>query len=108
MYARRYIDFFVKDYAKNPEGRLDLVKYNLGFSTGDPRWPPVLADVMSKGTLACSHLSITFRLRKHRVLGPSGEPFSPEGDLLRVVGKGHKYWLLGCSTPDKDAIEISE
>ena len=71
---------------------------------------PVNKHKMSKGTLASTHLDISFRLFKHSCLAPGGETFSAgEDDILqRVVQRGHKWWLLSCEIPDPDAHEISE
>jgi len=100
----------LKDYSRQQAKRQALILHNQSFTEGDARWPPVIVDKMAKGSLAGTHLTIAIRIHKHRVMSIAGEAFDvgDDANLARVTTRGHKYWILDCEIPDKDAVEISE
>ena len=100
----------VRQYKSN-EGKRKLVKWNEDFSVRNPAFPTVESDVMSYGSVASSHLTLTLRCYRERLHSQiTNDAFTIENDdnLLQGTRRGHKYWVLREDTPDSVMMEISE
>lgn len=86
-----------------------LLSWNVQFGMGDERFPPVLAEKMDKGSLACTHLNMTARMYTHQMTTVDGIRCVVEHDkaLAELLRIGHKWWVLSADTPDDVANEIS-
>jgi hypothetical protein len=88
---------------KDPQTLKNMLEWNQSFTTGSSLFPPVRADKMNKGSLACSHTNMMLRLID------SGK-LSAEHDekLAAAVSHGHYWWVLSDDCPEECQRAISE
>ncbi|MEC8930567.1 MAG: hypothetical protein VYB08_04070, partial [Candidatus Latescibacterota bacterium] len=98
----------LRAFEGHPDLLLKLLEWNMRFSAGDERWPPIDKQKMNKGSLACTHVNLTARMFKHEMTTKDGmrcttgpaEENKACADLVRI---GHKWHVLRGDTPDDDA-----
>ena len=94
-------------------GKRKLLEHNLRFSKHCKLLPPVVGGSGEMyGSLACSHLNISFRLIKHNSFSPIGDLSSLiEGEdcqsLKEAALNGHKWWILPEDVDPSEQAEIS-
>ena len=95
---------------KSEAGLRKLLEHNKRFSS--PLLPPINEQKVRYGSLAGSHLNLSFRIIKVGCAGasPAGDirAIADESPALRdAVLNGHKWWILPESLPTEMKIDIS-
>ena len=73
-------------------------------------FPPICDGAMDSASLGSTHLTLTFRLARHRVVSHlTGKTFDEgcDPEFAKVVRKGHLYWILSEDTTQEEATQLS-
>ena len=93
------------------QGIKRLLEHNMRFTKGSKFLPPILEGlkVPLYGSLACTHLNISFRILKNGTPSPVGDlsHLLDQPNLKEVAINGHRWWVLKESVPKERLMDIS-